>query len=613
MKRIFWIFCIGVAMALQSPAQSVVRITAVNFTSLPADGDSVTVNGALRTFKTAVTSASDQVAIGASTNLTAVNYAAQLAIYPYTDVSVSVNGGSVYLMGKVNAAMTASMSGAWGSVVVTPQTLTNYTALLPFSSYAPGLRAQMGNYLVDAIANYPTTAIPAGATALSNFVALAAANLMTGANIHSNANQIWISGTITNAKTTNMVFAHALKWMVTQGAYLNGVNLETTNETPQLKFYDTVGGANQKRTLIIPDLNGFNIYFYNDALSAYSNVFSIARDTAYGSPGAQFKTRLTADYIYNTILSNSVSTNMVMLHSTAALIANLMATGPLVISNTAPILTLNETDAGTDLKQFQLRSESGVLTLYMASDAGAVAVNQKVFSVERPGLSDLTSDSLLHVLSPVKFDSTVTLAGGLGLIIGADGKIGGGLVVGSTTETPNGYAIRVLNGGGPIADPATGFGLFSVGTGMKYRTDAAGEGAGQENFVHNRKDEVFGAGTDYTLTGSTAFVDFGTTDPKVTLPTDGTYWVWADVGIATGGTANDNYQAKLRNETASTDLTGASDSINNWGASVNGTIYIHGFVTGTAGNVIAIWSHNNTAARGAVNSARTRIGYIRLY
>jgi hypothetical protein len=616
MKRLFLIVCSALAIAVQTGAQGVVKITAVNFASLPADGDSVTINGSVRTFKTVVGAVSTQVAIGATTNLTAANYAAQLASYPYTDVSVSLNGGSVYLIGKVNASMTASFSGAWGNVNVTTQTLTNYPTMLPFSSYPPASRALMGNLLVDAIANYPTLAIPATATALSNFFQLANANFVIGANIFSNANQMWIKGILTNAATTNMVFEHTLKLMVTQGAYLNGANLAITNETPLMDFYDTVGGANQKRTRVIADLNGLNWYFYNDAMSAYSNVFSIARNSTYGSPGATFRTSLAADSLVNTLLSGLLSTNLIFVDAVAGQFGSIMLKGNAAISNTAPTLTIHDTDAASGSQKFLLKADANVLQLAFADDAGAIPLSPRgaVFTVSRTHGTDATLETM-NVYPAVNFNGTVQFLSGD--IVGTTlGRFGNGAILGTgagtTLPTGASQALLLAPGAGPSGTLSGSSILWSSGGELFFRNGLASEGDAIDSRVYNRLDEVFGAGTDYTLTGSTAFVDFGTTDPKVTLVTPGTYHIFADVAVTAGASAGDDYQFKLRNETTSTDLTGSDARTTNIGASAIASLKLDGSVTTTtANNVIAIWGFNNTAARGTVNSARTRVRAIR--
>jgi hypothetical protein len=620
MKRLRKIICSAVAIAMLSICQAAqtVRIGIVNFTGVPVDGDKITINGVDRTFKTSVTAPSTQVAIGVSALATAGNYWNQLGSYPYTDISAHQSGATVFLIGKQDAALTTSFVGSWGTVTVTNVTLTNYTALLPFSAYPTAMRATMGNLLVDAISTYPSQKIPSTATALGNFLSLDQPTIVFGANTYSNLNQIFWGGTLTNLAGTNLTGLDVNKLWVKQYAYFTG-GLEVTNFAPSVRFYDTAGAADKKRTWLSVDSTGWNVWFYNDALSAASNVFSIDRNSTYGALDANFRTRLKADYIYDTPLSNTFTTNIALMHAFATLVQNPMFYGQAFISNSAPNLTFLETDAGSNLKQFQYRSEAGVLTLYMASDAGAVASNQKVWSIERPGLSQFTADSRFHIFSPVQFDGSVLFASSdidlNGTLSVNQGLLSGPTATSSTMPGGQDNGLYALDGNGPISDPLTGWSIWSDNGEFKYQTSGANEGAGQENHVHNRTASVFGSGTDYPLTTSTAFIDFGTTDPKITLPTTGTYLIFADVAFTTGTTANDDYRFKLRNETTSTDLSGSDYLTTQFGTTAVATMaHLQATVTTTTiNNVIAIWGFNNTAARGTVNSARTRISYVRLY
>jgi hypothetical protein len=594
MKRIgIWI-CSVVAAALLSVCQAAdsVNIATVNFDALPADGDTVTINGVVRTFKPAVTVASTQVAIAANTNAMALAYATQLASYPYTDISVHQQGAMVFLVGKANAALTASKSGSWGSATVTNYPLADYPVKVPFSSYPVAMRATMANYLVDALSIYPSTAIAANATAMNNF-------LDTSEDQSAGGRKTWTGVQIWN------------------GANQMVGTLKFTNEVPFIDFYDTDASANNRRSQLYLDQSGLLVKFLNDAGTSVSNVFTIARDSTFGATLATFRTALTADQIVNTVVSNSLTTNMIMLHANAAMIGSGMFTGTLVDSNSAPIVSMYETDAAVDKKIYQWRSEAGSLILYQVTDAGAVASNQKLIEVTRNS-GALAASSVVAFKSPVQFEAGTTFSASAGEVdVDSTVTASGGLMIGdiSTTTMPaGGVGLYLVDGSPPIGDPATGWFQWADSGVPFYRSSAANEGAGQDNHYHNRTGSTFGAGTDYPLTASTAAVDFGTTDPKVTLPTPGTYLVWAELAVTEdGANANDEIRAKLRDESTSTDLSGSDQAISNLPIGKLGTIKMQTTVTVGGGDVVAIWAFNNSSARGTVNSARTRIGYVRLY
>jgi len=121
---------------------------------------------------------------------------------------------------------------------------------------------------------------------------------------------------------------------------------------------------------------------------------------------------------------------------------------------------------------------------------------------------------------------------------------------------------------------------------------------------------VTGSGTNYSLTQTSARVDFGQGDTDVLLPGAGTYEVTAMVQIV-GTTSGDEVRAKLRNTTNNIDIT--VEPMANVPAT-NAKVYFYlSNVTTVTGSVSAsIFARNVTAARGVVSSSLTSIKYIRL-
>jgi len=170
----------------------------------------------------------------------------------------------------------------------------------------------------------------------------------------------------------------------------------------------------------------------------------------------------------------------------------------------------------------------------------------------------------------------------------------------------------IKDGTAASADPTTGSALWSIGGAFQYRTSGANDGSGATNHLHNRAAQQAGVGTDYTLTNSTAQVAFGTTNASVVLPTAGTYLIQANVSIINGATADDIYDAKLRNTTDSSDV-GVNKKVSGGPASGRVNIVLSELVTvAAASKVITIFAFNETAARGTVESTTTDIRYVRL-
>lgn len=166
----------------------------------------------------------------------------------------------------------------------------------------------------------------------------------------------------------------------------------------------------------------------------------------------------------------------------------------------------------------------------------------------------------------------------------------------------------------PSGNPANNFAAFMLdGNALFYRTAGSSEGIGANNYLHNRTDGVVGAGTAYSLTGSTARVDFGTTDAEVVLPTAGTYLLLATVqiqGDALG--ASDEIRVKLRNSTDASDV-GVERSVTTAVASSFDPIDLLETVTVTASKTIQIFAFNTSSARGTIIAAKTAIRYVRLH
>lgn len=620
MKRIFLILTLMVSVIHGADTQSSAKFVV---TGIPLDGDTFTFQGVMRTWKTTVTSAGTQVQIGASALISANNMMTQISAYPLNSTCTPVQQSSltnIVILEKANTAVTASRSGTWATVTVNTSSLTQRGLSFPFVTESTVTRTNDANDLVAAF-SYATSLFGANIAALGNFVNtslaqnIGGAKVFYGANTYSNIAQLFWGGSITNILKADIGTNNVGGLVVTNYA-LFIANPKITNETPTVEFWESDSSTDNRRGQFFMGGSGLNIKFLKDDGSASSNVFSIDRTSGYGAAEAIFRTRLTADYIYNTTLSNWLSTNGVFLHTAVAQIGSLMGTGNFAISNTSPILTLHDTDAASGSQKFLLKANANQLELAFADDTGAIPLSPSgdIFKVSRTHGTDATGETL-NFYPAVQFNSAVSFL--TGDIVGALARLGTGLILGTGAGTtlPSGasQALMFAPGAGPSGTPSGYTLMWSSGGEQFYQSGASGEGDSAANRIHNRTATVLGAGTDYSLTSSTAFVDFGTTDPKVTLPTDGTYLIWAEEAITAGGTANDDYRAKLRNETASTDISGSDQAMTNLGAGFTGTIRMQATATATAGNVIAIWSHNNTAARGTVNSARTRIGYVRLY
>jgi hypothetical protein len=121
-----------------------------------------------------------------------------------------------------------------------------------------------------------------------------------------------------------------------------------------------------------------------------------------------------------------------------------------------------------------------------------------------------------------------------------------------------------------------------------------------------------GAGTNYTLTGASALVDFGTTDPAVSMPGAGTFLILATLQVqADAAGANDDCRFKLRNTTDGADV-GFERQVTMPANSALLHVEIVETVTVAAAKTIQLWGYNATSARGTVISTKTEIKSVRL-
>jgi len=120
-----------------------------------------------------------------------------------------------------------------------------------------------------------------------------------------------------------------------------------------------------------------------------------------------------------------------------------------------------------------------------------------------------------------------------------------------------------------------------------------------------------GSGTDYTLTGSYANVDFGTNHARAYISTAGFYLVYACVQIvADASGAGDVIYAKLNSAGTVGDF-GTVATIRCTANSSNERIVLVAVKYLTAGE-IRIKAYNATSARGTVTSTGTTIGIVKI-
>jgi hypothetical protein len=133
---------------------------------------------------------------------------------------------------------------------------------------------------------------------------------------------------------------------------------------------------------------------------------------------------------------------------------------------------------------------------------------------------------------------------------------------------------------------------------------------------------AYSSGTVYSLTGTSALLDFGTTDPSITIATAGKYLIFTKAnykltGATFAGTQTITTKLRRTNNTAA-DLTNASDVItlpivttttNHAGSSAFPVIVY----TATAGDIIQVWGVlSATPSAGSVDCTNVSIVAVKI-
>lgn len=604
MKRLVWslffsAFAMGLQMGLQTRAQDYIYTVGVTFTNTPADGDTITVNGSARTFKTTVTSAGTQVARGSSALEAAQNYSAQLNSYRYTGISHHQNGATLTLIGTQNRAITASKTGTWGTVTVTSNVVNEFSLVLPLSAIPNTTgRVHIANLLVSDLSTIPSASIAANATSLSNFVNLSATQTISGVKILTNAASV-----IANAQLSSVTVTQSIGHFTT--LYADNLHiyvpLVISNALPSLLFHTVGGSANAKRSYLTTYGDQTRYALLSDDGATENDVFIIGRSGASPTSFALY-TKLvpsaTGIGIEGGLQTNIITTNAIGGFS------QVFVDGLLTVTANGGIIRMVDSGGSANDKTTELLADGDAFSIRFKNDAGSVIAAPLTIS-RMDGAASLIS------LAATLVEMPATAFGGA-VSIDADCFVSTALVTGDNTPTlPAGFSagLYMLDSSSPSADPATGTVLFSSGGKLMYRTSGSSEGAGSTFFLHNRASTTAAGGSDYTFTGSTAAIDTGT-DAIFQAPTAGTYLIMATTTI-NGGSAGDDVRLKLTNTTAASDVSNSDVWVQITGQRM--AVQLQGLATAAAGDNITIYGHNATSARGTVEAARTRITGVRLY
>ena len=197
------------------------RVTvAVTVTNGTVNGDSFTLNGSTRTFTNSVYTLASDVLTNSTAAGTKTNLIDHISGYPFTSVQVSDGGATaINLIGNTALAMTAVVSGDWGYVTYTTQTVAQLTGVrVPVSGEAAAVQTNVASGLVAALnLSANTNELDQTAKVAAQLLGTTNTQTVAGAKSFTNAAGLW-SGTISNTPGLTGTFG-----AVSNGIWWNGI------------------------------------------------------------------------------------------------------------------------------------------------------------------------------------------------------------------------------------------------------------------------------------------------------------------------------------------------------------------------------------------------------
>ena len=172
MKKTLIIIALAM-LALASQAQVITAFVTVTNAAGATNGQTITVNGSVRTWTNNFSYPQIQVPIAGSQLLAASNLAIDFAIYPATSVSTLWNRtNTVIMQSRFGANLSVSISSGWGTLTTTTNGSTNSSFVrVPPSSYDLYGQTNILNGLCSWLSlTTVSTPISSNAPAFANFV-----------------------------------------------------------------------------------------------------------------------------------------------------------------------------------------------------------------------------------------------------------------------------------------------------------------------------------------------------------------------------------------------------------------------------------------------------------
>ena len=327
-------------------ASAVDKITlTVTVTNTPTDGNTFTLNSDVRTWADGVVDPGAQIAVGASIGAATTNMFLQIASNPFSRVTPAwLATNQIELIGAVDLAMVGSLSGSWGTLSYTTQTVTRLTSLrVPMSGLPNSIRTNDATQIITGLNSYAQNQFVS--SLLPNEIDASTLNLSTASSASSPAIEFDNGTGLYTTGGTPGVYFSVLSNQVAQidaGSIIQGATTakaEISASTPSgtvpsllpRASYSTTGigaSATDTLTLIAGGVAGVDVGSTNVVINTWLDVTSgridgvtITNSTIQGSTlttGTYSGTigLLSSGNIYGTSVSNTVHIGKIILNTT---------------------------------------------------------------------------------------------------------------------------------------------------------------------------------------------------------------------------------------------------------------------------------------------------------
>lgn len=208
MKTIFLLLSLLCTLGAQAQNITTATVTITN-TAGTTNGQTITVNGVVRTWTNSVTAVSTQILTNDTISGSASNLFLAFATTraPNADLAVSSTNG-IFLKSFPGSPMVVSLSAGWGTVSLSTNPITPSTPIIWPAATGNYVKTNATIAIVDYLNGTGTNTVSAASPAMVNFVntstdqTVGGVKTFTGANVLSNSAQAFDGGTISNVNVS---------------------------------------------------------------------------------------------------------------------------------------------------------------------------------------------------------------------------------------------------------------------------------------------------------------------------------------------------------------------------------------------------------------------------